>query len=74
MRASIQFLGQQYRPFEPISVIANMLGLSKSTGYRQSATWPTVGGDGCHRRVNLIALLNQLELPFSVVGEEGAEL
>jgi hypothetical protein len=73
MSVRILVLGRELRALESVSVVGDVLGLSRSTAFRlaESDNWPIVGRSGA-RRVIVPALATQLSLPWTALPEDGA--
>lgn len=75
MTTRIVFLGHEFPPFASIAAVAAVLGYRSPTTAGRVAErdgWPVVGKHGS-RKVNLIALAEQLGIPYEVVTEHEEE-
>lgn len=71
MISTVRFLGHEFPPFASIAAVAAVLGYRSPTTAGRVAErdgWPVVGRHGS-RKVNLIALADQLHIPYEVVTE-----
>lgn len=69
---TVHFLGHEFPPFASIAAVAAVLGYRSPTTAGRVAErdeWPLVGLRGS-RKVNLIALAEQLHIPYEIVREE----
>lgn len=72
---TVHFLGHEFPPFASIVAVAAVLGYRSPTTAGRVAErdgWPVVGKHGS-RKVNLIALAEQLGIPYEVVTEHEEE-
>ena len=62
MISAVRFLGHEFPPFASIAAVA-------AGRVAERDGWPLVGKHGS-RKVNLIALAEQLHIPYEIVTEE----
>lgn len=72
--AMLHVLGQRLRPLEPIAVMGEFFGYSRSSSYRVAERdgWPLVDVDSGRGRVSVAALLDRYQVPYTYT-EEGAD-
>jgi len=68
--ATINALGQQFRPLEHVARIGSALGYSKSAAYRAAKHWPVTGGDEQRLRVVTTALFDELGIAYEFGGDD----
>jgi hypothetical protein len=69
---TIWALGRRLRPIERVEAAGGLLGLTRSTSYRQAVSWPLVGPESS-RWVLMIPFLEQHGIPYTIEGVDRGE-
>lgn len=68
----LRVMGRHVKALERISVIGELLGLSRSAAYRASGSWPLAGTE-TSRYVVTERLLRELGIAYSIDGGDASQ-